>query len=214
MFLRWLFKRRAPLDARKVSAELEALGWFRYVSEAARPVVRDQVEQSLARLGIPEAEWLEDEALPPSTSDRRIYMADAEELAEGNVHQVLLAMRDALAKENVHLGTVVSDASPQRYDLIVDGTRYAVFAPGGRNDWYEATCRLVEITNGLLIAAGAEARLYAQSPGGNEGAVMLLTPALHQSLKKLGVPKEWLPQEEARLRKQQPIPIPKSHQDQ
>ncbi len=203
MFLRRLFRRSAALDAPRAMERLGALGWFKYVSEAARPVVRDQVLHSLQRLRIPEADWLEDGELTPSTSDRRIYMADAEGLAEGDLHQVLLAMRDALSLEGVFLGEVVSDCTPQRYDLVVDGQRFEIFTPGvdpARSGWI-VSVRLLEITDGLLQGAGSEARLYAQRAGGNEGAVMLLTPALHQELQKLGVHPDWIPQPLAVVRR-------------
>lgn len=194
-FLRRLFRGGASLDAPRAVERLEALGWFRYVSEAARPVVRDQVLQSLQRLRIPEADWLEDEALPPSTSDRRIYMADAENLAEGGLHEVLLAMRDALSHEGVQLGEVVSDATPERYEVVIDGERFTVLGAhrDPQRDWLTASQRTVEIVDTLLQRAGSTARLFAQTPGGNEGALLLLTPEIRAELKKLGVPAEWLP---------------------
>jgi len=195
MFLRRFFRGGASLDAPRAVERLEGLGWFKYVSAAALPVVKDQVRASLQRLRIPEADWLEDDALPPSTSDRRIYMADAEALSEGGVHEVLLAMRDALSLEGVELGEVVSDCTPQRYDLVIDGERLPILRPGDNpsRHWLTASQRLLELTDGLLEKAGSETRLYAQLPGGNEGAVMLLTPALHAALKSLGVPPDWIP---------------------
>jgi hypothetical protein len=198
--LKRLFGR--SFDPEKAAARLEALGWFKYVSAAALPVVRDQVTESLKRLRIPEADWLEDEALPPSTSDRRIYLADAEHLASGGLHEVLLAMRDALYAEKVELGPVVSDLREDRYDVVVNGERFGVYAPGypARKKWDVAFVRLLAIGNELLQRAGSKTRLYGQASG-NDAAVALLTPELHDGLKKLGVPARWLPRSEQEIRR-------------
>jgi hypothetical protein len=139
--------------------------------------------------------WDEDNGV---SADQRTYLADAEELAEGNVGGCIRAMEGVLRREGVELSTVEDDYGDERYRVIVNGVPHLIYErTGDRNQdtWATAHKRLVEIVNSLLAHAGSPERAYALYCGGNEGSVMLLTAEMHRYIRdrpKL-FDQQWMP---------------------
>jgi hypothetical protein len=121
--------------------------------------------------------------------EKRTYPADSEELAEGRTGEIILLMQDVLSREGVSLHSVEDDFQDDRYDVVIDGRRYAIhdtniLATWG--SWTIAAKRLLDIVNGLLRTAGSSEQLYGIC-GGNEGRVIFLTAEMYEFVKSSGL---------------------------
>ena len=117
--------------------------------------------------------------------DRRIYMADAEDLAEGSVCSMIEEMRIVLKREGVHLHSLRNDLDEDgdSYRVFINGESYEIYDENRAeySSWCWAHRRTLEILNDLLAAAGSKERAYALSAG-NQAMVALLTQKLYQYL--------------------------------
>ena len=115
--------------------------------------------------------------------DRRFYMADAEDLAEGSVCGQLAEMKTVLRRERVKLSSLIDelDVLNDCYHVVVNGERHKVYGADREKytSWGLAHRKTIEILNELLVAAHSKERAYALY-GGNEAQIVLLDETLYQ----------------------------------
>jgi hypothetical protein len=122
--------------------------------------------------------------------ERRIYQADAEDLAEGGVCDILQEMIPILVQEGVHVASCQDETEWDEegeyvYKVIINSQRHPVLdTRNGESSWTAAHKRTIEITNGLLESAGSQERLFGQASG-NEAALILLTEDLFRYIRTL-----------------------------
>jgi hypothetical protein len=163
-----LYRRREEPGAAEQFAELDRLGFFRFVE----PELREEVEREARRR--PSRAVFGERA-------RRFFFADAESLAEAGVVDFLLELEPLLQWLGVpplELDEELDPDGPEEYAVVVNGRRYLVYAEAEADRaWGLASARTLRILNDLLAAAGSEERAWAYQ-GGNELGVWILTPAL------------------------------------
>jgi len=160
-------KRRA---ATRLAKELIGLGYCKFVPASQFSIARNELIDSLA-VGVVSTEW--DEFCV--SRDRRSYPADAEELAEGQIGQLLTTMMPVLRSEGVSAAQVEDAFHEDRYAVLVDGKEFFIHRPTSATaSWTNATRRTLEIANEMLGVANSRERLYGVA-GGNDGRVILLT---------------------------------------
>ena len=119
------------------------------------------------------------------------FLADGEDLAEGDVEDVLREMAPALRRFGVELRVhTVSDNNSGEYVVDINGRRCLVLDAGdwnGNLPWLLATVRPFAVVNDLLIEAGAPVRVHTLHTGGNEGMALLLDPAIVEVVRGSGL---------------------------
>jgi hypothetical protein len=118
------------------------------------------------------------------------FDADGEELAEGHVEDLLAAMAPALRRFGVDLQVRTLSRTDDRYALDINGRRCVVLdADDWRFNlpWFEATIRPLAIVNDLLARAATPIRVFTLHAGGNEGAALLLDPAVVDAVRRSGL---------------------------
>lgn len=131
--------------------------------------------------------------------DRRIYFADAEELAEGGVCDFLEKMKPVLALERIQFRSLRDETrwdeqGNYSYHIFIDGKRYKIYddTEDGHNSWCWAHKRTIEIINEFLRAASSEETAYAQATG-NDASVALLNDALYSYIRSLPINENSMP---------------------
>ena len=104
--------------------------------------------------------------------ERRIYSADAEDLAEGGVCDTIREMMPVLALEGIHIascedeGLYDEETQIGTYNVVLNGHRYPILDTRMEgHGWGAAHRRTIEITNDLLQDAGSDERLFGQASG-------------------------------------------------
>jgi hypothetical protein len=169
--------------------ELTKLGFMKYVRDEDFSAVRQQVIHYL-KFGAIESDW-DDHC---NSNDRRGYIADNEDLAEGCIPDCILSMKDVLEREGVRITSVESGNREGCYDVIINGECFPISdrSTPMSQDWALATKRLLEIVNELLTRVGSRERLYGLS-GGHDGRVILLTSELRTYIAGLAIAKDSMP---------------------
>jgi hypothetical protein len=177
-------------EAEQVVDRLIGMGYLKFVPESKRPDVRRQLIESAGKRYL-DADW-DDECV---AADLRGYPADNEDLAEGQVGATILLMKPVLEKEGVKLDSVVDEFGDEKYEVVINGKSHLICeGDGGKDSSTVALKRLLEITNGLLEAAGSPERLFSIY-GGNDGRVMLLTEEMQDYIESIGdvMDYKWMP---------------------
>ena len=154
-----------------LAAALEATGFWAGLPSRDGVRLRDEVAQG---------------ASPVTGLAERGWRADGEDLAEGDVEELLRSMIDALRHRGVSL-TVESVRRPRDdrstgYTLRINGELLDLFDydPANRgmplvaDPWMDCTVKPLGLVNRLLDEAGSSDRVAVFCPGGNDGLAMLL----------------------------------------
>jgi hypothetical protein len=125
-------------------------------------------------------------ASPVTGLAERGWRADGEDLAEGDVEELLRSMTDALRRCGVSL-TVESVRSPRDdgstgYTLRLNGELLDLFdyhpaepgMPLAADPWMDCTVKPLGLVNGLLDEAGSSDRVAVFYAGSNDGLAVLL----------------------------------------
>ena len=159
----------------------------------------DSFIEELKRLGFfkgldtPEAEDLEQELAQRGwggifSNSYRLYNADAEELAEGGIGELIANVQPFLTGEGVRLPEIEDDCSMDGYMVRIGNENHLIYdatellrdssdrEPGVI--WGLSMARGFGILNEMLAAAGSAERVYAVN-GGNDLFAFFLRPALH-----------------------------------
>jgi hypothetical protein len=158
-------------------SELEGLGYFKGLTgEKAQNLKRDFESNG----------WL-----AIFSDSHRLFMADAEDLAEGGIGQFIQNVEPFLATQGVKLPAIEDDISPDGYTVIVDGVAHEIYdaeelerdssKDQGGLIWGLSMARGFSIIDRLLASAGSKERPYAVN-GGNDLFVLFLTPELHRTI--------------------------------
>ena len=162
-----LFRRRShPSIPSELLTQLESLGFYQHATdqEIAEARARTQKTGSLFH-----------------ESTRRLYHADAEDLAEGQVALLLEDIRPFLEHEGVTIATVEEDFGPDSYSITVNGTVYPIYSGPDLETqrlWEVATRQTLQMINHMLEDAGSAERAYLLY-GGHDAHLVFLTPAMH-----------------------------------
>lgn len=115
------------------------------------------------------------------------WRADGEDLAEGDVEELLRDVAQSLALRGVVLdvGTVEGpyDDGTEGYAISINGQVVDLYRhdpaedklPASEDPWMDCTLRPIGVVNALLASAGSSNRLAVFSPGGNDGLILLLS---------------------------------------
>ncbi|MET7418734.1 hypothetical protein [Dactylosporangium sp. NPDC005555] len=141
-----------------------------------------------------EAQWREVAAggypFTCAVLDDVAFHADGEELAEGNVEDLLREMAPALRRFGVTLQVRTVSGSHDDYVVDINGRRCVILDAGDPHTdspWFEATVRPLALVNELLVAAGTPVRVFTLYTGGNEGRALLLDPAVVDAVRHSGL---------------------------
>jgi hypothetical protein len=162
-----------PSKGGSVNDRLGALGFFDYTDRGEVPRVRAAIERD-ASSGVFALET------------HRFFFADAEDLAEGGVAELLHELEPTLRRAGVADVTAEDDFADDHYDMIVNGKRYRILSAAEiASDliWGYAAARTVGIVNDLLAHAGSDEHAYGYQ-GGNDFGLFLLTPRLRDEVAK------------------------------
>ena len=179
--------KRPSIDTITQSVDrLIEMGFLKFAPDSDHLAARQELIESLTYNYI-DTEW-DDNC---NSRDRRQYRADNEDLAEGDIGQSLLVLRDVLSHEGVHLDSVEDDFGDAGYAVIVNGRRHQIYfcdkeTWSSINIWGIALKRYLEIVNELLTDARSAERAYGIY-GGNDGRIILLTEEMHCFLKSMPV---------------------------
>ena len=165
-------------------AQLEALGFYRYVEAA-------QLDEARA-LAI-ESEY------PFGSETGRDFPADAAELPSAGVEDFLRDIEPFLARQGVTLALEADESEGHDYFVRVNGRRFMIYSreeneltkrglePPAGNVWALSTRRTMEIVNWLLQEAGSPERMYIDGDGWNGQRAVFLTPAMLELIAQSGV---------------------------
>jgi hypothetical protein len=106
----------------------------------------------------------------------QFWFVDGEDLAEGDVEELLMSMAPSLARLGVDL-TVETTSLPAAgpYTLRVNGQEVVLFESDNDPDpWRQCTERPLARVNQLLATAGSNYRIGVFEPGTNTGMALLL----------------------------------------
>jgi len=166
-------------DSNSIINSLKNLGYFKYVSSTELSHVLTQARNNLEK-GL-EISLSDNPDIDPMYLDYRMYNADAEDLAEGGIGELLEKMRP-LHKNIGANSSIRDDKTSEKYDVVINDKRYSIFTAetiGSFDSWEIAFVRFLNITNELLKNANSQERLYGMY-GGNDGIVIFLTEDLYQ----------------------------------
>ena len=167
-----------------VIQNLKDKGYFKYVPSTELPHVLEQAAKNLKEKSL--IGFSDNPMKDPQYLDYRMYDADAENLAEGDIGELLRKTKTVLENAGVEFSSVIDEITSNKYDLLIDNKRYSIFTGETINSpdsWEIAFLRLLEIINELLKNANSEERLYGMY-GGNDGIIVFLTEDLYQFITK------------------------------
>jgi len=172
------------ISAEEVLNKLTQLGFFKFAQAGDMNRICENIKQNFMQYGGLESGDAYHDFLIPL--DRRMYHADAEELAEQGVCDFLNDMRPVLEAEGVQIESLRDDArwTEQKdyiYCVWVNGQQHLICdtSQGEKDCWCLAHKRTLEIIDGLLIAANSRERVYGQASR-NDAGIALLTDELHR----------------------------------
>jgi hypothetical protein len=122
-------------------------------------------------------------------SIRRVFMADAEDLAEGGVGDFLREAKPFLDAVGVKPRKVRDDLRADGYDVWIDGKCFPILIPEDFDQdapghiWGIATYRASVVLNLLLKRLGRKELAYSMS-GGNEHSFVFIAPEMHALLER------------------------------
>ena len=119
----------------------------------------------------------------------RLHAADAEDLAEGGVGELIRTVQPFLSEQGVELHEIQDDMSGDGYSVRINGVAHLIYTaaelardtPGGQVGltWGLSVARAFSIVDALLARAGSPERVYAVN-GGNDLLALFLTPEMHR----------------------------------
>lgn len=168
---------QADTDDVTLVAELRGLGFDKY-----RPQAREILGYML--------EWTPEDELsellmdaegatyPYYTGSGRVHDADAENLAEGGVGELLAQLRVFLQLQGVPNFVVEDYLTEARYEVVIDGTRHEIWQAKDLEDpsvnaWELAAARTFALVNQMLERAGSQERAYGFDNGAYGGLIFL-----------------------------------------
>ena len=149
----------------------DQLGFFKYAGPGAGQQLRLEVESDPISAVF-------------SLDSNRYFFADAEDLAEGGVADLLGDMEAALEQIGVSGLALDEEFSETRYSITVNDVSYAIWLPHELQDdllWGYAASRTVMMLNDLLERVGSAEHAYG-CLGGNDFGIFLLTPELRDAV--------------------------------
>jgi hypothetical protein len=152
-------------------SRLDELGFFEYTDRSQLAQVRKQIARD------PDAG-----VFSPDT--HRFFFADAEDLAEGGVDELLRELEPTLRRAGVTALSLDENFAEDHYDVVVNGKRYLILSAEqieSDHIWDYAGARTVSLINDLLSTAGSDERAYGYARD-NDFGVFLLTPELRDEI--------------------------------
>ena len=131
------------------------------------------------------------------------WLADGEDLAEGEIEDLLMAMANPLRECGVLLEveTVVGphEAEADRYEVAINGVSYVLYefdpeepgTPTSEDPWMDCTIEPAAAVNALLADAGSDRRIAVFWPGGNDGLAVLGPEDVLTAVAEQGDDLEW-----------------------
>ncbi len=113
---------------------------------------------------------------------KRIFMADAEDLAEGFIDHFYKKIEPFLLQEGVRIESFEQKNDGDKYEITVNNQTYLIYDDDlGDELWELATNRVFDVINILLIEAGSNERLYSLY-GGNDLFALFLTEDMFKAI--------------------------------
>ena len=153
--------------------ELESLGFYKYTTSEIASKNKAEVLATGNIFGDEET--------------KRLWHADAEDLAEGGVKQFLEEMMPFLQTLNVSIASIQEDFNIDgAYNITINGIKYSLYSEAelkSEDIWDLTSKRTFIILNKLLAQAGSSERVY-QLYGGNDQFVVVLTAEMYEAIHK------------------------------
>lgn len=114
---------------------------------------------------------------------QRIFMSDAEDLAEGFIEPFYMKMEPFLSKEGVRIQHYEQSIN-EKYEIAINGQKYLIYDDKTDNPfdiWEMAANRTFAVINILLREAGSKERLYSLY-GGNDLYAVFLTDEMFEAI--------------------------------
>jgi hypothetical protein len=151
--------------------KLALLGFYRYDNDVVATSAKDQAIQ----YGWPFFEL----------TLRGPYQADSEDLTEGDAVRCLQRIQPFLQTQGIVLKKIDQEFDENGYDITVDDLRFNLYREEevGKHDlWEIVTRRFLRVINTLFESAKSSERAYLLY-GGNDAAIVFLTPEMHALLR-------------------------------
>ena len=161
-------------DMSLLVSQLSALGYYHYTDAS----LVDELQADAIASG-----YLYDD------ETQRIYMTDAEDLAEGLVEPFFDDIAPFLAMQHVNVEQIEFTDTGDTYELNVNGDRFTIYDridDEGEEEWALVPERVFQSINLLLQAAGSNERIYTLY-GGNDLFVVFLTEDMFKAIQQATV---------------------------
>lgn len=185
------------VSADEVLNKLIELGFFKFAQASDLNRIFVNIKENLTNWRTLESDDAYHDSLIPL--DRRLYHADAEDLAEQGVCDFINDIRPILELEGVRIESLSDDARWDEqgeyiYSIWVNGQQHPICdtSQGERNCWCFAHKRTVEVINGFLVSAGSQERAYGQASA-NDAGIALLTNELYAYICSLPLKEHSIP---------------------
>ncbi len=166
---------RSPNHLSRLLETLESLGFYQYVA----PEQIDDLKQEALATGYIFG-W---------EGTARDYEADAENLAEGGVHEFLAKIAPFLTTQGVQIDSIEEHFRDTGYRITINGREYELYSGAelaSANIWELTTTRAFGIVNTLLREAGSSERVFVLY-GGNDLHAVFLTTEMYEVLRRAAV---------------------------
>lgn len=130
------------------------------------------------------------------------WPADGEDLADGTVEDLLKSMKPVLSRRGVRLRVKTIESphqtNPRGYAIDINGQVVDLYRfgpddpslPLSEDPWLDCTILPLRRINELLAEAGNRDRVVVFEPSGNDGFVILASPAVLEFLLAASAPNE------------------------
>jgi len=150
--------------------QLEKLGFYRVISPTLTQAAMNEALQTGYLF---------------SGETQREYSADAEDLAEGGVLDLLGKMKSFLTREGIDVSKVTQDFNiGGSYSVTMNGEEYEMYSQEEletQDIWFLTTVRALSMVNTQLARVGSGERLYYLY-GGNDTIAVFLTPVMYDTI--------------------------------
>ncbi len=158
-------------DAAELVQALESMGFYKYLSPGDARAAKGQLPTNPRRFYLDAG---------------RAFEADAEDLAEGGVSELLEQMREVLTAEGCVVGKTEDSYSEDGYTVLLDGRPYPMWTKSeGKRSWELTVKRTANLINHLLSGRSSE-RLFLLH-GGEDGLFVILDPAMQRLIAASGM---------------------------
>jgi hypothetical protein len=189
------------LDNRKAAQRLALLNdrdYFRF-SDTTKLV---EMQQELLKWLLPSDKSLTGPYLNDEQFDKRSFLSDAENLAEGGIPFEIERLQIIFNKLEIRKPQVAQSIDEKHYTVTVDNKEYPIYSETDLSSgifWGLSALGTIKIINDILVNNQKQERAYLLYPGGNDQILVILTASELELLCSFGKEK---PYDQERMQKE------------